>query len=137
MMLLQYFAYFFQTIPSSSSRKQAIISWELTWSNVAVHWRDDGSGDPRHSPSRRRHGSNAADAVSRRKPDNGRQPVAENLRPAGLSGGAADVPQQPCVLRRRHGGRGRWLPPLRALLPGRIRCLEIGGEFRHTGDMVP
>ena len=24
-----------------------------------------------------------------------------------------------------------------ALLPGRIRCLEIGGEFRHTGDVVP
>ena len=24
-----------------------------------------------------------------------------------------------------------------ALLPGRILCLEIGGEFRHTGDVVP
>ena len=52
----------------------------------------------------------------RRQPDAGRQLAAENLRPAGLSGGAADTPRQPCVLRRRHGGRGRRLPPLRALL---------------------
>ena len=75
-MLKQYFAYFFQTIPSISSRKQTIISWETMWSNLAVHWRDDGSGDPRHSPSRRRHRRNAADAVPRRKPDNSRQLVA-------------------------------------------------------------
>ena len=79
-------------------------------SNLAVHWRDDGSGDPRHSPSRRRHDA-VTDAALWARLRDGSLTLAGNWR------------------LKIYGRLG--------CPAGRIRCLEIGGEFRHTGDVVP